>query len=243
MLASYLENLLTHEFEQEGVHIRQPQTLRKWLTAFAAATSSTAGYNEILDAATAGEGNKPAARTTIAYREALGRLWMIDELPAWLDGEDYYSRLKRTPKHFLADTAFAAHLLHITADKLKGKPAHGLLETKFDTKYGNILGRLFEALVFQSLMVYAAANGAELSYFHTQNGEREIDFILARASEIIAIEVKLTPFAEDADVRHLAWLKNEMGERLADAIIVTTGPFAYRRPDGVACVPAALLGA
>jgi hypothetical protein len=30
---------------------------------------------------------------------------------------------------------------------------------------------------------------------------------------------------------------------LADAIVVNTGPVAYRRDDGIAVVPAALLGA
>jgi hypothetical protein len=28
----------------------------------------------------------------------------------------------------------------------------------------------------------------------------------------------------------------------ADAAVITTGPHAYRRPDGIAVVPAALLG-
>jgi hypothetical protein len=30
---------------------------------------------------------------------------------------------------------------------------------------------------------------------------------------------------------------------LIDAVILTTGPHAYRRPDGIAVVPLALLGA
>jgi len=37
-------------------------------------------------------------------------------------------------------------------------------------------------------------------------------------------------------------LHNEIGEDLLDAVVVTTGPHAYRRPDGIAVVPAALLG-
>jgi predicted AAA+ superfamily ATPase len=99
------------------------------------------------------------------------------------------------------------------------------------------------ALVHQSLRVYASVNGAELSYFHTQNGNREIDFILTRGAQTIAIEVKAAPTVTDGDVRHLIWLQKVMGERLADKLIITTGPIAYRRPDGVAVVPASLLGA
>jgi uncharacterized protein len=47
--------------------------------------------------------------------------------------------------------------------------------------------------------------------------------------------------AADA-VRHLRWLRNRIGDDLVDAVIVTTGPNAYRRADGIAVVPAALLG-
>ncbi|MDR0854316.1 MAG: DUF4143 domain-containing protein [Clostridiales Family XIII bacterium] len=243
LVTSYINNLLTHEFKQEGIVIRQPHTLRRWLIGYAAAISSTAGYNEILDVATAGEGDKPAAKTTIAYREALEKLWLIDELPPWIHGEDYYSQLKKSPKHYIADTAICTALLGLSKEKLLGRNSGGNVATKFDEKYGNIIGRLFESLVFQSLRVYAVVNDAELSYFHTRNGDREIDFILTQGTATIAIEVKTAPFVDDRDVRHLIWLKKQMGDKLTDAIIITTGKMAYRRPDGIAVVPAALLGA
>ena len=44
------------------------------------------------------------------------------------------------------------------------------------------------------------------------------------------------------DTRHLLWLRERLGERLADAVVVTTGRHAYRDEDDVAVVPAALLG-
>jgi hypothetical protein len=43
-------------------------------------------------------------------------------------------------------------------------------------------------------------------------------------------------------VRHLLWLKNSPGVDVVDAVMVTTGTHAYLRPDGIAVVPAALLG-
>jgi hypothetical protein len=46
----------------------------------------------------------------------------------------------------------------------------------------------------------------------------------------------------DRDVRHLIWLRDEFGDDLTDAAVITTGPAAYRRADGIAVVPAALLG-
>ncbi|MDR0852908.1 MAG: DUF4143 domain-containing protein [Clostridiales Family XIII bacterium] len=240
---SFFDNILSHEFEQQGVKIRQPQTLLRWLRAYAAATSTNSGYEEILDASTAGEGSKPSAKTTIAYREALGNLWLLDELQAWVSGSEFFTGLKSTPKHYLADPAFAVHLLGLTEEILKSPGSEIPGTDKFNKKYGDILGRLFESLMQLSLRVYSSVNDASLSYAATHKTEHEIDFIVQKGLRFIAFEVKLAPYIEDRDVRHLLWLKEKTGMYLADAIIITTGPFAYRRPDGIAVVPAALLGA
>ena len=59
---------------------------------------------------------------------------------------------------------------------------------------------------------------------------------------VLAIEIKLKAAIVDRDVRHLLWLRDQIRDDLLDAVLVTTGPEAYRRQDGVAVVPAALLG-
>lgn len=43
------------------------------------------------------------------------------------------------------------------------------------------------------------------------------------------------------DVLAQLWVREQLGHRLLDAIVITTGPTAYRRPDGVAVVPLGLL--
>ena len=63
-----------------------------------------------------------------------------------------------------------------------------------------------------------------------------------RDGRFVAIEVKLSQQVDDHDMRHLRWLEREMGDQMLDALIVTTGREAYRRRDGIAVVPAALLG-
>ena len=59
----------------------------------------------------------------------------------------------------------------------------------------------------------------------------------------MAIEVKLSATVRDRDVRHLAWLAERVGDDLLDAAVITTGKEAYRRRDGIAVIPAALLTA
>jgi predicted AAA+ superfamily ATPase len=91
--------------------------------------------------------------------------------------------------------------------------------------------------------VLAQAAEARTAHLRLHSGQREIDLILERADGgVVAIEVKLASAVDDADVRHLLWLRDELGDRLLDAVVVTTGTTAYRRSDGVGVVPLALLG-
>jgi hypothetical protein len=70
-----------------------------------------------------------------------------------------------------------------------------------------------------------------------------VDLIVQRRDQrVVALEVKLAATVGPGDVRHLLWLREQLGDDLLDAAVVTTGTHAYRRPDGIAVIPAALLG-
>ena len=51
---------------------------------------------------------------------------------------------------------------------------------------------------------------------------------------VLAIEVRAAHTIDDQDVTHLKWPKSKLGTELLDAVVVSTGPYAYRRPDGIA---------
>ena len=59
----------------------------------------------------------------------------------------------------------------------------------------------------------------------------------------VALEIKLAATTQDNDTCHLKWLAKTIGDDLLDAAIITTGTEAYRRTDGIAIIPAALLTA
>jgi uncharacterized protein len=237
-LDGYIDRVVDRDFEDLGRHVRRPGTLRRWMQAYAAATATTASYEKIRDAATSGQGEKPTRATTQPYRDVLERLWILDPVPAWLPTRNRLSRLSSPPKHHLADPALAARLLGVDEPTLlQARPAGPPM-----TRDGTLLGALFESLVTLNVRVYAQAAEARTSHLRTWSGDREIDLIVERGQRVLAIEVKLGQTPEERDVRHLLWLRNELGDDLADAIVITTGLAAYRRPDGIAVVPAALLG-
>ncbi|MDO5092876.1 MAG: DUF4143 domain-containing protein [Propionibacteriaceae bacterium] len=237
-LDSYLTRIVERELPDNGVQVRRPTALRAWLSAYAAATATDASYSVLLDAATAGEQEKPARATVDGYREHLARVFVLDPLPAWIPVFNPLKRLTKTPKHHLVDPALAARLVGVSAD--------GLLQgegQRIAGATGTWLGALFESLVTQSVRVYADAAEAQVGHLRTKDTAREIDLIVeGNDRRIVAIEVKLADTVVDRDVRHLNWLHHQLGDRLVDKLVITTGEFAYRRPDGVAVVPLALLG-
>jgi predicted AAA+ superfamily ATPase len=232
--------VVDRDFAELGQEVRNPVALRRWMTAYAAATSTTATFESIRAAATASSGSAPARSTVIPYRDALQRLWIVDPVPGWLPTRNRLRRLVQAEKHHLADPALAAHLLGVDAGALLAGAEVGPRVPRD----GTLLGALFESLVTLSLRVYAQAARARVYHLRTKGGEHEVDLIVERPDgRIVAVEVKLARTVEAETLRHLLWLRDTLGDDLLDAAVITTGPEAYRREDGIAVVPASLLGA
>lgn len=231
LLDAYLLRVIDRDLPDLGYEVRRPETLRRWLAAYAAASSTTTAYSRLLDATTSGDGGQPAKTTTIAYRDHLTRLWLLDPVPGWTPVNNPVRRLQQAPKHQLADPALAARLLDLSAATLLG-PAGA-----------HLAGPLFESLVTLGVRVMAQAAEATVSHLRLTGGDREVDLIVqGRDGQVLGIEVKLSPAVSDSDVRHLRWLRDQMPDRVVDLVVVTTGTTAYRRRDGIAVVPLALLG-
>ena len=173
LLDGYIDRIVEHDIHGFGRTFRDRGGLRSWMVAYAAASSTTASFEKIREAASPGEADKPARATTIPYRSALERLWMIEEVPAWSPTRGRLRALASTPVHQMADPAIAARLLGATADGLlAGRSVWG--------GDGPLLGALFESLVTLSVRVYAQANGARVSHLRTHGGGHDVDLIVER---------------------------------------------------------------
>jgi predicted AAA+ superfamily ATPase len=238
-LDGYLLRVIDRDFPEQGLTLRHPDTLRGWMRAYAAATATTTSFDSLLAASAPGIGNKPAKTTIKPYRDILSRLWLLDPVQAWLPTSNKLAELASREKHHLADPALAARLLAVTKSKL----LDGTDVLPRISRDGTFLGALFESLIALNLRVYAQTVEAEVRHLRTHRGEHEVDFIIVGSDGgLVALEVKLSATVKEEDVRHLKWLRHQLRDELRDAVIVNTGRDAYRRPDGIAVVPAALLG-
>ena len=250
-LDGYLARVVDRDFVEQGHPVRKPDALRRWLTAYAAATATTTSLDKIRNAATSGDGETTAKTTVQAYRDVLERLWLVDPVPGWSPSRNQFTRLTQAPRHHLADPALAARLLGVDEDALIGgatsplfddSASGGGIASRTAPRDGTLFGQLFESLVTLSVRVYAQAAEARVRHLRGHDGRHEVDLIVERDDQkVLAMEVKLSATVDDHDVRHLLWLREQLGGDLLDAVVISTGTHAFRRADGVAVVPAALL--
>jgi len=237
-LDSYIDRIVDHDLAEEGLVVRRPATVKAWMAAYAAAVGTTASWEKIRNAARTATDAPPAKTTTLPYIELLTALRILDPVPAWEPKANHLGVLVQAPCHHLADPALAVRLVKRNATQLLA----GQAPESVIPRDGGFLGGLFESLATLSVRVFAQANDARVGHLRSKNGRHEVDLIVETDTGIVAIEVKLTAAVDDNDVKHLLWLRDQPGVDVIDTVVLSTGTQAYRRPDGVAVVPLALLG-
>ncbi|WP_238385367.1 ATP-binding protein [Nesterenkonia muleiensis] len=236
-LSSYLHNIVDRDIPELGETVRRREVLLDWLRSYALSSATTASYKTIIDQATPGDSDPPARDTLDKYRDLLRQIWIVDPVDAWHPRGIPIDRLYTGPKHHLADPALAAQLLQLTPEKLL-RGQHGINPPR-----GSLLGNFFESFATLCIRVAAQAVEAEVRHMRTRNGDHEVDLIIEGHDEsLVAIEIKATAVPENKDFKHLKWLRAQLGARLTDALLITTGQGAYRREDGIGVVPLAMLG-
>jgi uncharacterized protein len=219
-LESYLDQLLTRDAEQLQEH-RDSVRLRRYFEALAINTAGVVDHKTIYDAAGV------SRKTADGYERLLRNLLVLDVLPAW--EHNRLKRLTRAPKRYLADPALVATALRVDADAV-------LTDVR-------LLGRILDTFVLAQLRAELPLCRTRPRLYHLRraDGRQEIDIVaeLARGM-VIAIEIKAGA-PRTADARHLAWLRDEIGDRFLAGVIVHTGPLAYRLGDRITAVPIATL--
>lgn len=220
-LESYVDNLVSHDVEQleaSPTRRRDTRRLRRYMEAYALNSAGVANHRTIYEAA---EVNK---ETAAAYEDLLHDLLIAEQIPAWTSNR--LKRLTKQPKRYLIDPALVAATLKLDVA--------GVLRD------GSLLGRVIDSFVVAQLRpeLIASSKRPRLHHLRTAQGRHEIDLI-AELSEgrLIGIEVKAGGAATRDDARHLAWLREEIGERFVAGVVLHTGPRVYELGERIVAAP------
>jgi uncharacterized protein len=161
------------------------------------------------------------------YVKLLEAVFLIYRLPAW--GTTLGSRIVKHPKVHMVDSGVMAWLLNLTPQKI-AQAAPATL-----TEYGHLL----ETFAVGEILKQVSWSDAPLNagYFRTEAGD-EADLVLERDDgQVIAFEVKAGSRVSTEDLRGLRQLRERLGSRLQEAIVLYTGEHAYTSEGWVRFLP------
>jgi len=220
-LEGYVDQLVTRDADliEPG---RDADRLRRYLEAYAVTSAG------IVEETTLLEGAGVNRRTAQAYERLLTGLQVVHRLPAW--STNRLKRLIKSPKRYLSDPGLFAGVLRVDAA--------GILRD------GDLLGRLLDTLVVAHLRVELQTSMARPRLFHlrTEQGRHEVDIVAELAGGgVVGIEIKANAAPRGEAARHLAWLRDQIGDRFVAGAVLHTGPRTYRLAERIVAAPIAAL--
>lgn len=223
---NYVEAVVNFDVKRVDGVDRNSHRVHQLLRSYARNISTMATMTTILADVQATD-NMFSEPTLYSYVNALRRIFLIEDIPAWKPSLRSKSAIRTSEKRQFVDPSIATAAMQIDAD--------GILN---DFEY---FGFLFESLVTRDLRVYTQALGGDV--FHYRDRDKlEADLILhLHNGKWAAIEVKLGSKDIEDGARHLCELRKKVDtDRVGEPaflMVVTGGQFAYRREDGVFVVP------
>ena len=215
----------------DGVR-RDPRRMKAIMKSYARNVSTLATDKAILKDVAAND-SVMDIKTLKSYLEALEKLFVVYEVPAWCPDIRSATAIRSSNKREFVDPSIAVAALGVTPDEL-------LLDL-------NTFGFIFETLCIRDLRAYSSALGGVVSYYHDRSG-LEADAVLHLDDGRYAlIEMKLGSRQIDDGAKHLIEIRelirkhnetNDIKMREPDFLMVLTGGnMAYTREDGVKIVP------
>lgn len=220
-LEGYIDQLVTRD--AAGIDPRRdPVRLRRYFEAYALNTAGTVSDATLLRAAGINR------RTAVAYEQLLTNLFVIEAMPAW--SSNRLRRLSLGPKRYFVDPALPAAALRLDPDAV--------------LRDGDLLGRLLDTFVAAQLRVESSGGEARPRLYHLreEHGRREVD-VLAEIGgrELLAFEVKASAAPSRDSGKHLAWLRDRLGERFLAGVVFHTGPAIFELDERIVAAPIAAL--
>jgi hypothetical protein len=230
-LRAYMDEVRRTEIQRVDGVAHDPERVLHLMRSIARHVTTMAGIATIAKDVAGAE--RPIDEdTAYRYHDALERLMVIEDQPAWAPHLRSKSRVRVTPKRHFVDPSLAVAVMRATPERLLGDL--------------NFLGLLFESLVIRDLRVYAQARDAHVLHYK-DNTDLEVDAIVEGADGAWgAFEVKLgTNLVEEAAANLLRFADRvdtkKCGPPRMLAVITGLG-LGYTRPDGIHVIPIGALG-
>jgi predicted AAA+ superfamily ATPase len=230
---AYVELLAEVDMSRVSEVKRDPVKVRNLLRSLARNTATLVDISTLESDIREKENGGISRPTVYDYLDALNRLMIVEDQPAWNTHIRSSSALRKAPKRHFTDVALAVAAL--------GADENSLLN---DLKF---TGFLFESLVTHELRVYAQANDAKIFHYRDSSG-LEVDSIVQKYNgDWCAFEIKLGTGQFDeaaASLKKLVSILDTKKVKPPKSLNIITGTgISYTRNDDINVISLASLGA
>lgn len=230
---AYIELLAEVDMSRVSNVKRDPVKVKNLLRSLARNTATMVDITALEKDIKQNENADISRPTIYDYLDALERLMIVEDQPAWNTHIRSSSALRKSPKRHFTDVSLAVAALGATEKTL-------INDLKFT-------GFLFESLVTHELRVYAQANDAKV-YHYRDSSNLEVDTIVEKYNgEWCAFEIKLgTGQIEEAAAnlnKFVSILDNKKTRPPKSLNIITGTGISYTRNDGINVISLASFGA
>lgn len=212
----------------DGVN-KNPERVKRLMKSFARNQGAQVASTVLRDDIQANDTDKLNEDTIASYINALKKIFVIEDMPAWNPNLRSKTAIRTTDTRYYVDPSIAAAALGVGPKDLLNDL--------------NTMGLLFEAMCVRDLRVYAEYLGGEVLHYRDKSGLECDTVIHLRNGKYGLAEIKLggQKLMEEGAV-NLKGLADKIDTTKMPLpsfmmIVVGIGDFAYRREDGIYIVP------
>ena len=222
----YVDSVIDFDISRVDNVEKSPEKVRLLMQSIARNTATEATLTT-LRSDMKGKDEIVSLPTIASYLNALERIFIVEDLPAWNPALRSKTPLRTTPKRHFVDPSIAVASLGISGKRLLGD--------------FNTYGFLFESLCVRDLRIYLDLLDGSVYHYRDKTGLESDAVLVLRDGRWAAVEVKLSPYDFDAAAENLNKFINRVDIRKMNApsfsMILSASEYAYKRKDGVYVVP------
>lgn len=224
----YVEAVINADVSRVDNIEKNPVRVRALLRSLARNISTIATIKTIHDDIAMSDTDESISEKTISqYLNALNRIFVTENLPAWNPALRSKTAIRTSPKRQFVDPSIATAIMRLTPERLLDD--------------FNYFGFLFESLCDRDLRIYTEAIDGEVFHYRDSSGLESDAVIVLNDGRWAAVEIKLGSKEIEDAAKHLIELKNKVNtQKMMEPsflMILTGAEIAYRRDDGVLVVP------
>lgn len=225
---NFYQGLVHDDINRLFKKAKNPEKIKLFMKSYSRAISSSMSNSEMKKDMLVNDASLLDEDTIASYLNALNKLYIIEELPAWNPNLRSKTAIRTSNTRHFVDPSIACAVLGLGPDDLINDL--------------NTFGLLFESMCVRDLRIFSEKLNGKVYHYRDKKGLEADAIIHLRNGDWAAVEVKLrSQDSIEEGAKHLKELAEKIDSDKMKSpsflMVLTASDYAYQREDGVYVVP------